>query len=79
MIAVILAGVKLILFGILLAGVQFFTNFLIGLIPSVSLTGCMGYYMSAFGLTLGMDLFLSIVVYGFLGRFALGYFSKYLN
>lgn len=72
-------GFKLMFFSILLGIVGMFTNYLIGLIPPVNLGGCMGYYADQMGFFFGMRLMISIVLYGFVVKFGLNYFSNYLN
>lgn len=79
MIDILKMGFKLLLFAILLAAVGTFLNFLTGLIPPVNLNGCMGYYMNELGILMGLRLFLSIVLYAFAVKFAINYFSGYLN
>ncbi len=79
MVDIVKMGFKLLLFSILLGLLGFFTNYLIGLIPPVNLSGCMGYYADRLGIFYGMKLMLSIVLYGFVAKFSFSYFSNYLN
>ena len=79
MVDIIKSGLKLLLYALLLGVLGMFTNYLIGLIPPVTLSGCMGYYADQLGLFLGLRIMLSIVLYGFLFKFSLNFFSNYLN
>jgi hypothetical protein len=72
-------GAKLLLFSILLGFVGMFTNYLIGLIPPININGCMGYYADQFGIFKGFQVMLSIVLYGFVVKYGLSFFSNYLN
>jgi len=76
-IGAILAGVKLLLFALLLVFVAKFVNFLLDLIPPLNLSGCAGYYFELFGVKDGIDLFISILVYGFTVKYALSFFKNY--
>lgn len=79
MIDILKMGFKLLFFTILLGAVGFFTNFLIGQIPPINLGGCMGWWANALGIFLGLKILVSIVLYGFVAKFTLSYFSNYLN
>lgn len=72
-------GAKLLLFSILLGFVGMFTNYLLGLIPPINIGGCMGYYAYQFGIFQGFQLMVSIVLYGFVVKYGLNFFSNYLN
>jgi len=76
-IGAITAGFKLFLFSTLLAVVAKFINFLINLIPPLELSGCIGYYFALFGIRDGLNLFISILVYGFTFKFGLSFFKSY--
>lgn len=73
-----LAG-KAGLFLIMMASVSIFTNYLIGLIPPINLNGCIGYWVNSLGLIMGLSITLSIVMYGFVFKIALGFISRYLD
>jgi len=73
------AGFKLILFGILIAVLHFFVNFLMNMIPPLQLSGCIAHYFNVLGIAFGLRLFISIIAYAFAVRFALKFFSNYLN
>lgn len=72
-------GFKLFLYGVLLGFVGMFTNYLMGLIPPLNIGGCAGYFVDALGLIYGLQLLVSIVLYGFVFKFGLNFFSNYLN
>jgi len=76
---IIKMGLKFILFALLLASVGTFLSYLLGKIPPLSLSGCMGFYINKLGLFDGVRIFISILVYGFTAKFAIGYFKGYLN
>ena len=58
---------------------QFFTNFIIGKLPNLVLTDCVGYYFESLGILFGLKLMLSIVVYGFVAKFVLNFLSNVLG
>ena len=72
-------GAKFFLFSALLALVQFFVNFLLGLLPPLSIGGCAGYYLNALGILDGLDVMVSIVLYGFIFKFGLSFVSNVLD
>ena len=72
-------GAKVFLLVLLLGFVQYFVNFLIHLIPAFSISGCAGYYFNFFNIGFGLRLMLSIVLYGYLAKFALNYLSHFLE
>jgi len=72
-------ALRWVLFFILLGIVTTFTNFLIGKIPPVELTGCMGYWADQLGIFYGFRVLLSIVLYGYMFKFGLDYFKRILN
>ena len=72
-------GAKVFLMASLLALAQFFVNFLVSKIPALSISGCAGYYFEHLGIAFGLKLMLSIVLYGFVAKFALGFISRVLD
>jgi len=70
---------KFFLLVALLGLVQFFVSFLIGKIPPLSMSGCAGYYLNAFGIVYGLRLMLSIILYGFIAKFTLNFLSNVLE
>ena len=73
-----LAG-KGLLFGVLVASVGVFINFLMGLVPPIALNGCIGYWVDLLGIFLGIQITVSIVIYAFTFKFALSFFAKFLD
>ena len=59
--------------------IQTLVTYVLSHIPSLQLVGCMGYYADKTGLIYGMRLLLSIVVYGFVAKFVISIFSRYLD
>ncbi len=58
---------------------QTFINFIISKIPQLELSGCAGYYAMQWGFIDGFRLMVSIVVYGFVVKFAFSLYSKSFN
>jgi hypothetical protein len=79
MIDIVKMGLKLILLGVLLPLMAIFINYLIGLIPPLNLSGCMGFYANAWGIPMGFRLLISIVAYGFAVKYVFRFASNYLN
>jgi len=59
--------------------VSTFTSFLIGKIPNLSLSGCMGHYAQVWGFIDGFRLYVSIVLYGFVVKFTLSLVSRFFD
>jgi len=72
-------GAKVLLFSSLLALLQVFVKFLVSKIPSVSIGGCAGYWFEHLGVFFGLRLMLSIILYGFVAKFALSFISRVLD
>jgi len=70
---------KAFLLSSLLVLVHFFVNYLVGLLPPLHITGCAGYYFERLGISYGLRLMLSIVLYGFVGKFTLSFVSRVLD
>ena len=78
-VAVIKFLAKISLYFIVIGGMSILLNVLFSLIPPLNLTGCAGYFFNLFGLKAAMDLYISIVSYGFTTKFTLSFFSRYLD
>ena len=72
-------ALKAVLFLFIVSLISPFTSILMGMLPPLNLTGCMGFFVNALGLVLALKLYLSIVLYGFVFKFTLGLFSKSLD
>lgn len=79
LVAIAKMALKLLMFVVLLGVIGTFINLLMGYIPPLNLSGCIGKFVNMFGFILGLKLMLSIIVYGFGVKFAISYFSSYLN
>ena len=56
-----------------------FVDILMAKIPPLRLHGCAGYYASAWGFIDGFRLFVSIVLYGFLAKYAFAMIAKFFD
>ena len=70
---------KAVLFLMILSFLSIFVNYLIGLIPPLNITGCMGFFVNSLGLILGLRLYLSILLYAFVFRYTLSLLSRALD
>ncbi len=76
LIDIIKIGIKIAMLFVMLALTQQFIQLLLSHIPVTNLSGCIGYYVRAWGFVDGIQLMLSIVIYGYVVKLTMFFMSR---